>query len=928
MERVKVFPTGKALIPIVLEHLQAEGADWHRNLVIFPGRRPAHFLRKALAERFGGPYIGPSIWSIEDWVDHLARDVLAFGGRWLEPLDACAVLFEVHRSLTHRYGGDHFLGASRFLPLGLRLLDTLELLHAGAVAPEQLAEVGLNEPLVDYYRAFYDQLERQNYWTRARRFRKVAERLAEVDLSHYNRIILAGWCALLAVEVRLARQLLNLPQAVGLFLAGPGLEAMLQRLGVACSSAEKTPASLPAVHIYQAPDRHGQVFALAEKLAKQREITQRPLDERTVVVLPAADLLFAVLHHAVSVLPKGEPYNVSLGYPLGRTPVMAFVRALVALAEGCTGKDCYDAQAYVRFIHHPYTKNIRFGQRTDVTRILMHALEAHVIQNGKSSVALDQLEAETLLFEAAAQQAAILDAAATPEALQAHLRALHDRTLRRLPQKAATLADWAQRTIEVLTYIATYSTARLHPYFDRFFEQLIEALEAIERSLLGNAELERPSDYLRLLESLGAMQRVPFEGTPVAGLQVLGFLESRGLNFETVYVLDANEDVLPAAEDPDPFLPDALRRRLGLPTVEDWQRLVQYYMENLIYGARDVHLFYMENPRRGERSRFVEQLIWQLEQQQGSARAAEPVQLVSYKLRLHAKHPAPIPKTEAMLNVLRTLPYSASLLDTYLTCPLRFYYRAVLNLREPETIADEPDARTTGELVHQALQCFFAPLVGRPLRADALKVERLHRVIEACFDQRYGQPLAPALALLRRQITRRLEAYLAWQSEQLATQEITILALEQSLEVSWKGFTLKGFVDRIDQRGDQIFLLDYKTGGYRTVSASQLNPDDRSSWAKTIGSFQLPLYRLLYAQARNQLPEVIATRYVRLGQGDFAEVDSGVEDTEAYKRVLVVLEQLLQEIADPKIPLRPAEALEKACPSCPYRSFCGTQWVQ
>jgi ATP-dependent helicase/nuclease subunit B len=547
-----------------------------------------------------------------------------------------------------------------FLPLGFRLFDTLETLHAGEVLPEQIAALLPEETLANYYRAFYTQPETQHYWTPARRFRTVAERLPEVDFSPYDRIVLAGLYALSAVELRLVRYLLSLPQTVGLFLSGPGLKEMLLGLQVSYPEVKEEKPALPEVHFYHAPDRHGQVFALAAKLAAQREKANRPICEHTVAVLPAADSLFAVLSHAISVLPQGDPYNVSLGYPLSRTPVVAFLRTLLNLADSRTEEGNYDSQAYyMHFIHHPYTKNLRFGQRTDVTRILMHTLEAHLIQNSRTRIVLEALEEDPSLFEVAARQALSLDPTATAEALKAHFRALHNQTLRRLLQ-AATLTDWTQRTIEVLAYIAAHSTARLHPYFDRFFERLIEGLEALGRSLLGNLPLERPGNYLRLLESLWARQRVPFEGTPVSGLQVLGLLETRGPNFETVYVLDANEDVLPAAEDPDPFLPDAVRRSLGLPTEEDQQRLVRYHVENLIRGAREVHVFYMENPRQGERSRFVEQLIWELEQQQGKIQPPARLQSVSYKLRLHARRPEPIAKTQAVLDVLRALPYGAS----------------------------------------------------------------------------------------------------------------------------------------------------------------------------------------------------------------------------------------------------------------------------
>ncbi len=922
---IRRLPTGTSLIPAVLEALQGNGRDWSRNLVIFPGRRPAHFLRKALVDRVGGPCIGPEIWAVQDWIDHLAREMWP-DARWLEPIDAVALLFEVHRHLPRRYGHDRFDTLARFFPLGLRLLDTLEALHLGEVAPEQLRAALPDEPLADYYGRFYEQLSEKNYWTRAGRMRAVAERFdAARVLQPYDRIVVAGLYAFSAAEARLFRKVLARPQAVGLFLDGPNLDEQLRRLGLKEMPGEgKAARTEPSVHLYQAPDRHGQVLALAEKLRAQRE-REGLLDERTVVVLPAADALFPVLRYGLAGLPEDQPYNVSLGYPLDRTPVVHLLRLLTRLADTCDPSSGYAVAAYLQAIHHPYLKNIRFDRRTDVTRILMHTIEEHLMRSGGTATRLEDLETTTEIFEEASRRLATLGVDVAPEALQAHLRLIHDRTIRSLAQ-VPSLAAWARWAAEVVAFLARHSTAPLHPYFEPFARRLIEVLEALARSRIGHLA-GRLRDFWQLFEACLRGQRVPFAGTPLRGLQVLGLLETRGLRFDTVYVLDVNEDVLPETPEPDPFLPDTARKRLELETTFDRQQLMRYYFENLIQGAREVHLFYTEHPRQGERSRFVEQLLWKRQQQERTLE--EPwVQHIGYGVSLALARPHPVEKTEAVLDVLRALRYSPTLLDTYLTCPLRFYYRAVLNLRVPETLEAEPDQKTVGQLVHRILQRYCAPLVGRPLQASDLDMDRLKQTIEDCFTEAYGVQRGLALQLLQERVQHWGAAWLSLQRQQLEEGPLTMLALEQRLEGLWCGFSLEGYADRIDRRGDRWVVLDYKTGRPPAMRLEALDPEDRTSWARAIGSFQLPVYRLLYAQQAGLEVDRVQAAYVAYRNGKIEETALRVEAPAQWEAVLQVLQRVLAEIQAPDVPFRPAEALEQACPRCPYRTICGTQWVE
>ncbi|MCS7081774.1 MAG: PD-(D/E)XK nuclease family protein [Bacteroidetes bacterium] len=947
---LRVVPAGTDLVAAVLEELRPQGPDYRRNLVLFPGRRPAHFLRKRLSTRHEGALLPPAIYAVQDWIEATVHAQLGVSGRKAEALEACSVLFEVHRSLpaSERLGAEAYMSLERFLPVGLRLLEELEALYLADYSPQrlraQLADAGWERggQLVAYFGRFYEALEQAGLWTRARYVRTLADRFEVLALEQFDRILVAGLYAFAPAEARLFRALLERPESIGLFVEGPGLAAQLRRLGLSESHIERLEpevARKPVFVFTRAPDRLGQVLALAEALRAERERLGRPLQEDAVVVLPAADALFPVLFWGLAPLRAGEPYNVSLGYPLVRTPGFGFLRALLSALD--TELDgTLQASAYRAFIMHPYTKNLRYGDRPpELTRVLLHALEEELARTElRLRLRPEELEERTGWFEELARTLQPLFPDITAEQLRQHLRWLHTHTLRAL-WAPENVGAFARQAAQVLRLVAERSTAREHPYFAPFLEGLLAALEALERSGLARERLSRPGAYLQVLTHYLQTQTLPFEGTPVEGLQVLGLLETRLLRFRSVYLLDANESILPPAPEPAVLLPEGVRRRLGLETQRDREELARYYFEALVRAAERVHLFYTEDPRtgKGERSRFLERLLWECEKEEG---ACPPEHVVRYPLSLQNPRPEAIEKGPELAAWLRRRTYSPRLLDTYLRCPIRFYYECVLGLKEPDSAAEEPDAREIGTAVHEILRRFFEPHLGVVLSPELLARQaggRLRRLVRTYFRERYGPHPVASVRLVRRQVERQLERFLDAYQVPLAQREpVVIEALEQRLRANWEGVFCEGVLDRIERRGDRLYVLDFKTGSgqgerYR-IHVRALDPEDRSSWARAIGSVQLPLYRRLCALAYGVAPTAVEVRYLFLGQSRLGphieDARMGPDPHTACELVEAVLRRIFEELFDPDQPFRPPERLERTCPGCPFQAICGTTWVR
>jgi ATP-dependent helicase/nuclease subunit B len=427
----------------------------------------------------------------------------------------------------------------------------------------------------------------------------------------------------------------------------------------------------------------------------------------------------------------------------------------------------------------------------------------------------------------------------------------------------------------------------------------------------------------------------PFEGTPLRGLQVLGFLETRNLTFDRVFLLDTNEDTLPDTRKDDTLLPFKAREILGLPTYVDRDKLTEYYFQTLVGGAKEVHLFFVESDTR-ERSRFVESLLWKRQKREGTTDAGRYLDTVQYRVRLGNADPGGIGKTEGVVRFLRGFTYSATVLDRYLECPVRFYYSSVLGIDRKEEISGEIERADIGRFVHKAISGYFAKRRGFVLKERDIDMEEMERLADELFRREYGPDPAGALYLLKRQINGRLQDLFAKYYLPLVREKtVTVVASEQDLRASLGPFSLKGRLDSVEKRGERTFVIDYKTGSNQArlkIDFDRLDPDERDSWNEAVGSIQLPFYLLLHSMQSAGNIRDLEGLFLLLGR---ASVDRGIElplfgetdPEEAFAAARKVISGLLDEIVDPDVPFRPAGDRKRTCPGCDFRYLCGTQWI-
>ena len=938
MKAFLISPTHN-LIEEIVSHLSGSGRDYSSNLIVFPGKRPSHFLRKALAEKEGSSLLPPRILSMDEFVDTIDGEILGHRKRKLEPIDAVAILYEIHQTSPVPLGKKSFLDPDTFFPIGLKIYSDLEDLCIEGVSPRRVKEIDalagekIPEPtarrlqsLSYFYEAFYRKIDEARYSTRSSRYRDVSLDMEKVNLDAFRRMIFAGFFGLTRSEKKIFNSLKSREETLFLFQEGFGLD--LSELGI--TAERKDVPGKPAIHFYKSPDTHGQVFGVGSLLKDKMEKGEQ-LDEKTVIVLPSPETLFPLFHYSLNLL-KQDEYNISLGYPLQRTPLFGLFNNLMELVVSMDGDRLY-VPYYLEFILHPYVKNLYFDGRADLTRILFHTMEEALTEKrSKKFMSLAEIETDETIMGFIRERVLDVDPDLTLKKIMDHLRAVHANTLGKM-FSCRDVGDFARKLKEVIEYIYGKSTARLHPFFYPYSESFVTQLDLVSRSLMKEVRFEEIGSYFNLIKRVMMSAYTPFIGTPLKGVQILGFLETRNIKFEKVFFLDVNEGIVPEMTKGDSLLPFKVRQILGLPTYLDRERLMAYYFDTLLKGAREVHLFYVENDEK-DRSRFVEKLLWERQKEERKSDDKSDVKAIQYAVTLKGQKPRSITKSDEMVRFLEAYSFSASSLDRYLRCPLEFYYEYVLGLREREIVSEDLEREEIGLFVHQVLFDYFKERTGRTLSEKDINLKELEKIIHVLFEERYGKDPAGEIYLLRRQIESHLKDFLKnYQIPKIREFPTEIMALEHRLEVVKESFRLTARLDRVEKRGGRTAILDYKTSAskkYLSIQFKKLDPGNRESWSEAIGTLQLPVYLTVYSQATGEKPEDIDCLFLLLGRNI---INPAIElplfeDRDGFDQKLGdlhhVIFSLLREIVDPEKDFEPTSTPKNRCDRCTYIHICAS----
>ncbi|MCX7914505.1 MAG: hypothetical protein N2511_07975, partial [Thermodesulfovibrionales bacterium] len=331
---VSVIKEGEDIFLPIIDRLIKEAVDFSKNLVVFPGKRPSYFLLKEIRDNIKTPFIPPSVFSIDEFVDYCYEKELAICDKKIDPLSGCKVLRELLRE--ENFYSKQLESTSLFIPLGIKIYSTLEELLIEGVTKARLRQedyladiskeytgkcsiTGYLEKIIrlsDIYDRFYEILERQNLSTRSMRYKRVSD--AELKLTGYERIIFAGFFALTDCERRIFEKLESDERVICLFQGELAKKYAFDRV------YEPIKVDIEKIDIYECPDTHSEVFKVSSLL--EEELKDKKGKESFLIVSPSSDSIIPLINSLNLTL--NEDYNVSLGYPLDRTPLFSFIKHL------------------------------------------------------------------------------------------------------------------------------------------------------------------------------------------------------------------------------------------------------------------------------------------------------------------------------------------------------------------------------------------------------------------------------------------------------------------------------------------------------------------------------------------------------------------------------------------------------------------------
>jgi ATP-dependent helicase/nuclease subunit B len=386
--------------------------------------------------------------------------------------------------------------------------------------------------------------------------------------------------------------------------------------------------------------------------------------------------------------------------------------------------------------------------------------------------------------------------------------------------------------------------------------------------------------FHQFFNQLVGVEKMAFQGEPLEGLQLMGMLETRAIDFETVIITSMNEGILPASKSDSSFIPFDVKQQFGLPSFKEKDAIFSYHFYRLLHRAKEVYLIYNTEKDvygSGEKSRFLTQL----------ALTRQDIQhrIITSKLSNERVELMVVEKSDLLyqdLVLLASKGISPSALGSYLNNPIDFYYQKILKIREVDEVEETVAVNTMGTAIHETLEQLYLPYIGTQLNEDVVNKMKLrsNNLIELNFKKSYKNgDLTHGKNKLVFEVSKNyLKRFLNLELEELKKgKRIEILSLEErlSIEVQVEGldFPIKlgGIVDRIDRVDGVLRILDYKTG---MVKATDLKMPDFSLMKegyKYSKSLQVMLYAYLYC-SRNNIDE---SQNLEAGIISFKNLNSG-----------------------------------------------------
>lgn len=777
--------------------------------------------------------------------------------------------------------------------------------------------------IYDHYKA---TLAQQGIAYEGMLFRSVIDQLAVTGLP-YDKYVFVGFNVLNKVETRLFEILRDADKALfywdydKFYLDAPNHEAgeFIKR------NLSKFPSPLPdGLFNHLATPKKVSFIAASTENAQARYLPQwirNTLTEKeseSAVVLCNEALLQPVLH---SIPPEVKNINITMGFPLAQTPVYSFICALLDMQTGGfrqeTGRYAY--ATVVTALKHPYTRQLSSNAGT---------LEKELTATNRFYPLPSELKKDEFLSILFTPQLGNLN-----------------------------LCNYLSEILRLVAGIYQHESNSDDAFNQLYRESLYKAYTTVGRfkTLIEEGDLNVGTDTLRrLMNKVLSGTSIPFHGEPAIGMQVMGVLETRNLDFRNIILLSLNEGQLPKAGGESSFIPYNLRKAFGMTTIEHKNAVYAYYFYRLMQRAENITLLYntsTDGLNRGEWSRFMLQFLieWPHEIEREYLEAGQsPQATTGITIR---KTPEIMKRLQSRYD-RRVNPkaiFSPAALNCYLDCRLKFYYHYVAGLRPLDEVSAEIDSATFGSIFHLSAEMVYRDLTanGKLVRKEDLEQllkddVRLQKYVDAAFKKEFfkvGQDERPeyngvqlinsaVIVTYLKQLLRNDLQYAPFAMEAMEKNVDEDIDIETSKGVIKS--KIGGQIDRMDSKGDVLRIVDYKTGG-SPKAPSNIESLFVPSETRPNYIFQTFLYAAIMCR-KQKLKVAPSLLYIHraasetyspvIEMGEPRQPKVPVEDFSIYEAEFrEYLHDLLSEIFNQDEAFTQTE-ITKKCEYCDFKAIC------
>ncbi|MFD2600676.1 PD-(D/E)XK nuclease family protein [Flavobacterium suzhouense] len=902
--------------------------DYDNNLpdvvVVLPNKRARIFLLEALKKQLSQTVFAPKIISIEDFVQDVAG---------IRSIDTIGLLFEFHTvylGLTPKEKQQPFETFANWAKTLLQdfneidrylldpkhvlsYLENIQEIEHWAVDVDKRTTMIENylefwKLLPSYYNALYAHLLEKGSGYQGLIYREAVKNIHHFSNSFTKgQMVFAGFNALNAAEEKIIQHLMSLGQAKVywdidyVFLNDPYHDAglFIRRFKKEWKQYALQPfewitnefSEPKNIHIIGTPKTVGQA-KIAGELVEQFQKEGYSLD-KTALVLGEESMLIPLLYS----LPKSVgALNITMGYSSKNNPAQLLLQKLFKLHTNAINRSEKSYTLYYR----------------EVMDVLTHPL-VEPYSGAKELIELINSNNFTFFSHSKLYE---LHASASP-----FFRLLFDRW-------DGNVGDILKRLSDILVTLKGFMSNDEEE--DKITKAFLYSIFKVINKLINYYEEHPQMDSIAVLYTIYKqvidLAEVSFEGEPLSGLQIMGVLESRVLDFENVVITSMNEGKFPAGKTQNSFIPYDVKRELGLPTYKEKDAIYSFHFYHLLMRAKNIYLLYnteSEGLDAGERSRFLTQL--EIEKQPKHNLVS---QIYNAVLPPKAYEPMVIPKTQKVMDRLREIAtgkgFSPSALTGYIRNPMQFYYQRVLSIREVEEVEESVALNTLGTIIHGSLEVLYTPYIGKFLEVqdiDAMTTLADGVVLDN-FKKEYKEgEIKKGRNLLAFEVAKRnVHNFLKLEKKLLLDGDaVKILALEKEekrlLEDERLPYPvmISGNIDRIEERNGRIRITDYKTGKVEKNNLVLKTWEGLTEDIKNEKIIQLLTYAFMYephGEDKETEAGIISFKNMKSGFMNFAFKDGfdksapvqDIIDSDVLAEFKTQLVTLINEILNADIP--------------------------